>query len=125
MATHRARVADFGRYEIHAIKLVRELSGLRFAVRYLSGERKIHAIELVRELTRCGLKEAKDLVEQQGTIAFDQSASEARAIAARFEAIGSRVELVADDGREVRSRDRGALSRLADDFGDYDDGLDF
>ena len=92
-------------------------------MRYLSGDRKINAIKLVRELTRCGLKEAKDLVEQQGVVARDLSMAEARSIAARFEQIGSRVEIVGDGGRASDVDDGGHAGEDDEDYG-YDD-LDF
>lgn len=65
-----------------------------FSLRYHSGPNKIHAIKLVRELSGVGLKEAKDVVELAGVIRQGLSSSEAESIIARFTEIGSRVELV-------------------------------
>lgn len=96
----------------------------RFAVRYRAGARKIHAIKLVRELARCGLKEAKDIVEQQGVVVYDRSRAETDEIVRQFEAIGSQVELVPDDGSDAPAAvvDGGD----ADDEGDpWSDDYDF
>lgn len=64
-------------------------------LRYLSGPKKIHAIKLVRELdSSLGLKAAKELVEQQGTVMRLLSRKDAQRWAHNFAAIDSRVELL-------------------------------
>lgn len=68
-----------------------------FVVRYGSGPNKIHAIKLVRELSGLGLKDAKDLVEQGGEICRVFARSEADALAARFAAFGSTVVIASID----------------------------
>lgn len=68
-----------------------------FVVRYGSGPNKIHAIKLVRELSGLGLEDAKDLVEQGGEICRVFGRSEADALAARFAAFGSTVVIASID----------------------------
>ena len=64
-------------------------------LRYLSGPQKIRAIKLVRELdSSLGLKAAKELVEQQGTVMRALSREDAQRWAQNFAAIDSRVELL-------------------------------
>lgn len=64
-------------------------SGGEWAVRYHSGTNKIEAIRLARELTGLGLKEAKDLVEQQGVILSGLSRAQAQVLIERFASFGS------------------------------------
>jgi ribosomal protein L7/L12 len=64
-------------------------SGGTWALRYHSGPNKIEAIKLARELTGLGLKEAKDLVEQQGLVRDGLSREQAQAMLERFVAVGS------------------------------------
>jgi ribosomal protein L7/L12 len=68
-------------------------SGGTWALRYHSGANKIDAIKLARELTGLGLKEAKDLVEQQGLVCDGLAREQAQAILERFAAFGSLVVL--------------------------------
>lgn len=49
-------------YECVSMGKVREL----LTIAYKTPHHKIQAIKLVREMTHCGLKEAKDLVEEAG-----------------------------------------------------------
>ena len=58
-----------------------------------AGANKIGVIKAVREVTNLGLKEAKDLVENLGTIKEAVSKDEAAAIKAKFEAVGAKVEV--------------------------------
>lgn len=67
---------------------------VRADLRYLEGPQKIAAIKLARELTGLGLKDTKDLVEQQGWVLRDVPIAEAKRAERRFAEFGSRVELV-------------------------------
>jgi hypothetical protein len=65
-----------------------------YALRYLSGKDKIAAIKLVRELTGMGLADSKDAIETQHVIFRKVEHDRAAALAARFEAVAARVELI-------------------------------
>jgi len=59
-----------------------------------AGSNKINVIKAVRRaLTNLGLKEAKDLVENLGTLKESVSKDEAAAIKKKFEEIGAKVEV--------------------------------
>jgi large subunit ribosomal protein L7/L12 len=59
-----------------------------------TGANKINVIKLVREVnSSLGLKEAKDLVESQGTIKEGVSKDEAATIRKKFEDAGAKVEV--------------------------------
>ena len=58
-----------------------------------AGEKKIQVIKVVRELTGLGLKEAKDLVENLGTIKEGVSKDEAGSIKKKFEDAGAKGEV--------------------------------
>ncbi len=77
-------------------------SGGTWAVRYHSGPNKIEAIRLARELGGYGLKEAKDLVEQQGLVCGGLSRDQAHAIIDRFAAFGSLTVLEQGSGERVQ-----------------------
>ena len=57
------------------------------------GEKKIQVIKAVRELTSLGLKEAKDLVDNGGTIKEGVTKAEAMAMKQKLEDQGGVVEL--------------------------------
>ena len=57
------------------------------------GEKKIQVIKAVRELTSLGLKEAKDLVDNGGTIKEGVSKAEANEMKKKLEDQGATVEL--------------------------------
>jgi len=57
------------------------------------GEKKIQVIKVVRELTSLGLKEAKDLVDNGGTIKEGVAKAEANEMKKRLEDQGGTVEL--------------------------------
>jgi large subunit ribosomal protein L7/L12 len=58
-----------------------------------SGEKKIQVIKVVRELTALGLKEAKDLVDNLGTVKEKVSKEEAQKMKAKLEEVGAVVEV--------------------------------
>ncbi len=59
-----------------------------------AGSNKINVIKAVREVnSSLGLKEAKDLVENLGTLKESVSKDEAAAIKKKFEEIGAKVEI--------------------------------
>ena len=59
-----------------------------------AGSNKINVIKAVREVnSSLGLKEAKDLVENLGTLKESVSKDEAAAIKKKFEEIGAKVEV--------------------------------
>jgi large subunit ribosomal protein L7/L12 len=58
-----------------------------------SGEKKIQVIKVVRELTSLGLKEAKDLVDNLGTVKEKVSKDEAQKMKAKLEEVGAVVEV--------------------------------
>ena len=59
-----------------------------------AGSNKINVIKAVREVnSTLGLKEAKDLVENLGTLKESVSKDEAAAIKKKFEEIGAKVEV--------------------------------
>jgi len=57
-----------------------------------AGANKIAVIKLVREYTGLGLKEAKDIADNGGTIKENVSTDEANEIKAKFEEAGATVE---------------------------------
>jgi large subunit ribosomal protein L7/L12 len=57
------------------------------------GEKKIQVIKVVRELTSLGLKEAKDLVDNGGTIKESVPKAEANEMKKKLEDQGATVEL--------------------------------
>ncbi|MFV8753539.1 ribosomal protein L7/L12 [Nannocystaceae bacterium ST9] len=74
------------------------MNDMTYSLRYLGGNQKIAAIKLMRELTGRGLKECKDIVEQQWVFAQGLDEAAARAIVERFEReAGSAVGLVEED----------------------------
>ncbi len=59
-----------------------------------AGEKKINVIKVVREVTALGLKEAKDLVESApAKIKEGLNMDDAKALAAKFEAEGAKIEI--------------------------------
>jgi len=59
-----------------------------------AGEKKINVIKVVREVTALGLKEAKDLVESApAKIKEGVNMDDAKALAAKFEAEGAKIEI--------------------------------
>jgi large subunit ribosomal protein L7/L12 len=57
------------------------------------GEKKIQVIKVVRELTSLGLKEAKDLVDNGGTVKEGIAKAEANEMKKKLEDQGATVEL--------------------------------
>ncbi|TFG89713.1 MAG: 50S ribosomal protein L7/L12 [Gemmatimonadales bacterium] len=57
------------------------------------GDKKIQVIKVVRELTSLGLKEAKELVDNGGTVKEDVPKAEAQEMKKRLEDQGATVEL--------------------------------
>ncbi len=58
------------------------------------GDKKINVIKVVREVTALGLKEAKDLVESApAKIKEGLNMDDAKALAAKFEAEGAKIEI--------------------------------
>ena len=57
------------------------------------GEKKIQVIKVVRELTSLGLKEAKDLVDNGGTVKEGVAKTEANEMKKKLEDQGATVEL--------------------------------
>ena len=57
------------------------------------GEKKIQVIKVVRELTSLGLKEAKDLVDNGGTVKEGVAKAEANEMKKKLEDQGATVEL--------------------------------
>ena len=57
------------------------------------GPNKIAVIKVVRELTGLGLKESKDIVDQNGTVKENISKDEANEIKAKLEEAGATVEI--------------------------------
>jgi len=57
------------------------------------GDKKIQVIKVVRELTSLGLKEAKELVDNGGTVKEDVPTAEAQEMKKRLEDQGATVEL--------------------------------
>ncbi len=64
-----------------------------YRIRYVQGSHAISAIKLVRDFTGVGLREAKDIVDNQGVILDQVSAAEARRVARKFMEIDARVEV--------------------------------
>lgn len=59
-----------------------------------AGDKKINVIKVVREVTALGLKEAKDLVESApAKIKEGLNMDDAKALAAKFEAEGAKIEI--------------------------------
>lgn len=58
-----------------------------------AGANKIAVIKLVRDITGLGLKEAKDLADNGGTVKENVAADEANELKAKFEEAGATVEL--------------------------------
>ncbi len=58
-----------------------------------AGVNKIAVIKLVRDITGLGLKEAKDIADNGGTVKEKLSADEAKEMKAKFEEAGATVEL--------------------------------
>ena len=57
------------------------------------GAAKVNVIKVVRELTGLGLKESKDIVDQNGTVKENISKDEANEIKAKLEEAGATVEI--------------------------------
>jgi large subunit ribosomal protein L7/L12 len=58
-----------------------------------AGDKKIQVIKVVRELTSLGLKEAKDLVDNLGTVKEKVSKEDAQKMKAKLEEAGAVVEV--------------------------------
>ncbi len=58
-----------------------------------AGPNKIAVIKLVRDITGLGLKEAKDLADNGGTVKENVANEEANELKAKFEEAGATVEL--------------------------------
>lgn len=58
-----------------------------------AGANKIAVIKIVRDITGLGLKEAKDIADNGGTVKENVSADEAAEMKAKFEEAGATVEL--------------------------------
>ena len=58
-----------------------------------AGAAKVNVIKVVREITGLGLKESKDIVDNNGTIKENISKDEANEIKAKLEEAGATVEL--------------------------------
>lgn len=58
-----------------------------------AGANKIAVIKLVRDITGLGLKEAKDLADNGGTVKENVSSDEANELKAKFEEAGATIEL--------------------------------
>ena len=58
-----------------------------------AGDQKLNVIKVIREITGLGLKEAKDLADNGGTVKENASADEANEIKAKLEEAGATVEL--------------------------------
>jgi large subunit ribosomal protein L7/L12 len=58
-----------------------------------AGAQKIAVIKVVKELTGLGLKEAKDIVDNGGTVKEQASKDEAEEVKAKLEEAGASVEL--------------------------------
>ena len=56
------------------------------------GAAKVNVIKVVREITGLGLKESKDIVDQNGTVKENISKDEANEIKAKLEEAGATVE---------------------------------
>ena len=56
------------------------------------GQSKVNVIKVVREITGLGLKESKDIVDQNGTVKENVSKDEANDIKAKLEEAGATVE---------------------------------
>ena len=57
------------------------------------GAAKVNVIKVVREITGLGLKESKDIVDQNGTVKENVSKDEANEIKAKLEEAGATVEV--------------------------------
>ena len=57
------------------------------------GAAKVNVIKVVREITGLGLKESKDIVDQNGTVKENISKDEANEIKAKLEEAGATVEV--------------------------------
>ena len=57
------------------------------------GAAKVNVIKVVREVTGLGLKESKDIVDQNGTVKENISMDEANEIKAKLEEAGATVEV--------------------------------
>ena len=57
------------------------------------GAAKVNVIKVVREITGLGLKESKDIVDQNGTVKENISKDEANDIKAKLEEAGATVEI--------------------------------
>ena len=57
------------------------------------GAAKVNVIKVVREVTGLGLKESKDIVDQNGTVKENISMDEANEIKAKLEEAGATVEI--------------------------------
>ena len=57
-----------------------------------AGAAKVNVIKVVREITGLGLKESKDIVDQNGTVKENVSKAEADEIKAKLEEAGATVE---------------------------------
>ena len=57
------------------------------------GAAKVNVIKVVREVTGLGLKESKDIVDQNGTVKENISMDEANDIKAKLEEAGATVEI--------------------------------
>ena len=57
------------------------------------GQAKVNVIKVVREVTGLGLKESKDIVDQNGTVKENISKDEANDIKAKLEEAGATVEI--------------------------------
>lgn len=58
-----------------------------------AGAKKIGVIKVVREITGLGLKESKDIVDQNGVVKENISVDEANEIKAKLEEAGATVEV--------------------------------
>lgn len=58
-----------------------------------AGANKIAVIKLIRDITGLGLKEAKDLADNGGTVKENVAMEEANELKAKFEEAGATVEL--------------------------------
>ena len=69
-------------------------SGMEKVTLLKSGDNKIHVIKVIREFLGCGLKEAKDLVDNTPSVIKENiSMKDALAIKAELEGLGATVEI--------------------------------
>lgn len=98
--------------------------GRGWAVHYRGGPRKIAAIKLIRELSGLGLMDAKRIADDGGVVCTGLGQGDAVAIAARFAALDSQVELVGQAGTASSSSaglGHGNRDSDSDSFQDEDD----